>query len=236
MSYALLDSLFATAAFGRKIAPIADHWAIRLQEYCHDLNTNRITPALWQEQVESLFRAIDLPDLLRFIEFERLQKGFQYPELGVATRKVVFPRLDGLPERTLFVKKIFGMKKDRAIIPHGHSNMASAHLVLKGSFQMRHYEKTGMSDTHLVVRPTIDQEAGIGACSSISDERDNIHWFVANTETAFTFDVIMLNLGEKPYDIQNIDIRDGEVLPDGQIRAPILDVETALNKYGREHH
>ncbi|MEZ4690570.1 MAG: hypothetical protein R3A12_10460 [Ignavibacteria bacterium] len=32
------------------------------------------------------------------------------------TRPVKFPELEGLPEKTIYHKKIFGMKKDRAII------------------------------------------------------------------------------------------------------------------------
>ena len=68
------------------------------------------------------------------------------------------------------------------------------------------------------------------------DEKDNVHWFIANTETAFTFDVIMLDLNEKPYDIHNLDIFEKQDLSDGNMQVPILDVETALKKYGKQHH
>lgn len=236
MSYSLLDSLFATNAIPAKLAPLTEHWAKDLQEICQDLRLNSIKPDVWQDHVENLFQKIELKELLQFIDFERLIKGMTFPDLGVATKPVVFPRLEGLPARTVFTKKIFGMKKGRAIIPHGHSNMASAHLVLKGDFHMRHYEKVGELDGHLLLRPTIDRIADAGSSSSISDERDNVHWFVANSETAFTFDVIMLDLKGKPYDIQNVDIQAGEPQPDGTIRAKILDVETALKKYGKQHH
>lgn len=236
LTFALLDSLFASNAFQPAVRPIAAQWVKELNEICQDLKLQRLSQGLWQTQVEQLFQKIELAELLQFIDFERLIKGLQYPDLGVATRPVQFPKLEGLPERTVFVKKIFGMKKGRAIIPHGHSNMASAHLVLKGGFHMRHYEKVDGQADHLLVRPTIDRMAGAGDVSSVSDERDNVHWFVANTETAFTFDVIMLNLNQKEYDIQNIDILDGESLSNGLIRAKILKVEDALKKYGKGHH
>lgn len=236
LSYSLLDSLFAANAIPAKLAPLTNHWAKDLEDICQDLRVSSITPALWQDHVEDLFQKIELKELLQFIDFERLIKGMSFPDLGVATKPVVFPRLEGLPTHTVFAKKIFGMKKGRAIIPHGHSNMASAHLVLKGDFRMRHYEKVGADDDHLLLRPTIDRTANAGSCSSISDERDNVHWFVANSETAFTFDVIMLDLNGKPYDIQNVDIQAGASQPDGTIRAKILDVETALKKYGKQHH
>ncbi len=216
--------------------PITDHWAKRLHEYCQDLDKEYISPGEWQDHVEQLFAHIELNELLKFIEFEKLIQGFEYPDLGVNTKAVRFPKLDGLPENTLFYKKIFGLKKGRSIIPHGHSNMASAHLVLKGDFSLKHYDKIQQEENHLIVKPTISKQIHPGSCSTISDERDNIHWFIADSETAFTFDVIMLNLNQAAYDIQNLDMLEAELIGEGLMRTPILNVETALKKYGKIHH
>jgi hypothetical protein len=131
-SFTLMDSLFAFNAFGNSIEPITKQWAVKLQEYCSDLRKNTISIIEWQSLIEGLYKQIELEEILRFIEFDHLIKGFEYPDLGVNTKQVKFPKLEGLPDRTEFVKKIFGMKKHRAIIPHGHSNMVSAHLILKG--------------------------------------------------------------------------------------------------------
>lgn len=235
-SFALMDTLFTFNAFSRLIQPIVTHWAISLNNYCSDLKKQSITPVEWQWQVENLYQKIELAGLLKFIDFDNLRKGFQYPDLGVSTKPVQFPKLEGLPEKTVFIKKIFGMQKGRAIIPHGHSNMASAHLALQGEMHLRHYEKIRKEEGHLIIRPTIDKTVAIGECSSISDEKDNVHWFVANTETAFTFDVIVLGLNNAQYDIHNLDMYEGQDLHDGTMRVPVLDVETALKKYGKESH
>ncbi len=235
-SYALLESLVLTSAFSPSIKPITTHWVNRLHEYCGDLKRNALAPGEWQSQVESLLESLPLEDLLQFIDFEKLIRHFEYPDLGVATRPVRFPKLKGLPERTHFVKKIFGMKKDRAIIPHGHANMVSAHLVLQGEMHLRHYDKIASDNKHLIITPTIDRQIKPGESSSISDERDNIHWFVATTNHAFTFDVILLDLNEQPYDIYNLDIDEQQDLHNGHLRVPILEVETALKKYGKQHH
>ncbi|MEZ4797562.1 MAG: hypothetical protein R2785_10380 [Flavobacteriaceae bacterium] len=235
-SYALIESLFATNAIANKINPLTKHWVILLNEYCSDLKKQAISPLEWQKLIESLYKTIDLKELLKFIDLKKLQKGFQYPDLGVNTKPVFFPKLEGLPENTLFVKKIFGMQKDRAIIPHGHNNMASAHLVLEGEMHLRHYEKIAIADKNLIIKPSIDKIVRTGHFSSISDEKDNVHWFVANTQTAFTFDIIMLDLNNKSTDIQNIDIYEKQNLNNGTIRVPILDVNTALKKYGKHHH
>lgn len=236
VSYSLMEALFEYNAFAKPINPIIRHWSVQLNEFCSDLKKESISPKEWQEQIENLYSIIDLSELLKFIDFENLRKGFQYPDLGVDTKMVKFPKLDGLPENTLFVKKIFGMKKDRAIIPHGHSNMTSAHLVINGELHLKQYEKIRQEDSNLIIKPTIDKLVSLGTSSSISDEENNVHWFRAKTETAFTFDVIMLDLKGKRYDIHNLDIFQKEDLADGTLRVPILDVETALKKYGKETH
>ncbi|MEM8908123.1 MAG: hypothetical protein AAGD05_09785, partial [Bacteroidota bacterium] len=143
---------------------------------------------------------------------------------------------EGLPEHTVFIKKIFGMKKERAIIPHGHSNMVSAHLIIKGEMHLRQYDKIRIEGHHMIVKPTVDKVIKTGELSSISDDKDNIHWFIANTDTAFTFDIIMLNLKDRKYNIHNIDIYEKEKLYNGNFKVPILDIETALKKYGKATH
>lgn len=235
-SFALMDSLFAFNAIGKNIKPITDHWAIKLHEYCSDLKTASISAVQWQQKIEELYAKVELGEILDFIDFNNLIKGFEHPDLGVSTKPIKFPKLEGLPERTAFVKKIFGMKKDRAIIPHGHSNMASAHLILNGEMHLRHYEKIEHDGQNLIIKPSIDQIAKAGESSSISDEKDNVHWFIAHTETAFTFDVIMLDLNGKHYHIHNLDIYESEDLKNGTLKVPILDVQTALKKYGKQHH
>ncbi|MEZ4792821.1 MAG: hypothetical protein R2783_04980 [Gelidibacter sp.] len=235
-SFALMDSLFAYHAFSNPIKSIAEHWAINLNNYCLDLRKEAITPIEWQNHIDQLYNKIDLQDVLKFIDFKNLQKGFQFPNLGVHTKSVKFPKLVDLPEQTVFTKKIFGMKKDRAIIPHGHSNMVSAHLILNGEMHLRNYENIRNDGDHLIIKPTVDKSILRGESSTISDEKDNVHWFVANTETAFTFDVIMLDLNDKPYGIHNLDIYKKQDLNDGTMRVPILDAQTALKKYGKETH
>jgi hypothetical protein len=148
---------------------------------------------------------------------------------------VEFPRLDGIPPDLVFVRKIFGMKKDRAIIPHGHKNMVSCHYVLSGELRLRHYDKVEEDETHMLIEPTVDRLVGAGTHSSISDERNNIHWLQAKTETAFTFDVIVLDLQGKPWDVENID-PDGAERTGGRLRVRKLAVAEALEKYGHDMH
>jgi hypothetical protein len=235
-SFAFVESLFAFDAFRPAIRTDMSKWLKGLNTYCGDLKKESITGQEWQALVGDLFDQIDLTELLQFIDFDQLIKGFKYPDLGVNTRPIKFPTLAGLPDDLVFTRKIFGMQKDRAIIPHGHSNMASAHLILEGELHLRHYDKVSTESRHLIIAPTIDKMVCPGDYSSISNEKDNIHWFVANTKKAFTFDVIMLDLAGKPYDIHNLDMDASEELSDGTLRVPVVEVGEALMKYGKNSH
>lgn len=235
-SYSLLETLFTHDAFAGAVKPVTDSWVRDLNTMSLDLKSGRIAPTLWQAKVKELYDRIEPAELLAAIDFDKLTAHFDYPDLGVNTRQVRFPRLAGLPEDLAFYSKVFGMRRDRAIIPHGHRNMVSCHYVLKGELLLKQYDKVDETDTHMVIAPTIDEVAHTGSHSSISDEKDNVHWLRATTETAFTFDVLVLDLKGKPADVDNIDPDGAEKISGNLLRVRKLGVDEALRKYGHETH
>lgn len=239
VAYALLDTLFSRDAFASEIKPLTLKWARELNGVCLDLRQHSLTLVHWQEQVEKLLEQIELKELLQLIDFDQLTRNFEFPDLGVNTKIVRLPKLEGLPEQPAFFSKIFGLKRGRAIIPHGHKNMVSAHLVLKGEFELRHYDKIKDEADHIIMTPTIDTLAKAGEASSISDDKNNIHWFITRSDHAFTFDMIMTNIDPnfgKAYDIENIDPAEAEKLSGNLLRVKKLSVDEALRKYGKEMH
>ena len=86
------------------------------------------------------------------------------------------------------------------------------------------------------IAPTIDLIGKPGSFSSISDERNNVHWIKALTPTAFTFDVIITDLQGKKWNVENIDPYNAEALGNGNLRAKKLSLEDALKKYGHDMH
>ncbi|HWM90033.1 MAG TPA: hypothetical protein VN493_04645 [Thermoanaerobaculia bacterium] len=235
-SYALFRTLFLKDALAGSVKPVTDHWLRGLHEMSLDLKTGKITPGQWQTKIDELFDRVGFEELLTRIDFDKLVQGFEYPDLGVNTKWVRFPQLEGLPEDLAFYSKIFGMKKDRAIIPHGHRNMVSCHYVLKGELWLRHYDKVEEDGTHMIIEPTVDQLARVGSHSSISDERNNIHWLKATTDTAFTYDVLIVDVNGKKYEVDNIDPYGAEKIAGNQLRVRKLPLEEALNKYGHDSH
>jgi hypothetical protein len=236
VSYSLLRTLFTQDAFADSVKPVTDGWIRSLHEMSLDLKLTTITPGQWQAKIDELYNHLPLEDLLARIEFARLTQGFEYPDLGVTTKWVTFPKLDGLPQDLAFYGKIFGMRKDRAIIPHGHRNMVSCHYVLQGELWLRHYDKVEEDGATMVIEPTVDQTARVGSHSSISDEKNNIHWLTATTDTAFTYDVLVVDLNGEKWDVDNIDPHGAEKVSGGRLRVRKLPVEEALQKYGHDTH
>lgn len=235
-SYTFCSSLFSVQAFSRTGKDATDHWVKRLNELSRDLKRGGISPTEWQDQLADLYNYISPDEITSLIDFDRLVKRFSLPDNGVNAEAVLFPKLQGIPDNLVFAKKLFGMKKDRAIIPHGHSNMVSCHFVLQGEVHVRHYDKIAEDQTHMEIAPTVDVIGKPGSFSSISDERNNVHWIKAVTPTAFTFDVIITDLRGKKWNVENIDPLSAEKLGNGHLRAKKLSVEAALKKYGHDTH
>jgi len=235
-SYALMSSLSHHDLFAKSIKPMTDHWLKTLNDISHDLKEGGISPLNWQQQIEDLYMKVPLDDLIKLVDFERLIKNFEYPDKGVNTKAVKFPAIIGLPDGLSFYSKVFGMKKDRAIIPHGHVNMSSCHYVLNGEVSLKQYDKLEETDTHMIINKTIDSVGRVGSYSSISDDRNNVHWIKARTDLAHTFDVIVLDILGKPHEVNNIDPKSADREMNGNMLVRKISVEEGLKKYGYESH
>lgn len=233
---ALLDTMFHQQLFAYSVKPIADEWLKELHIMCKDLKTNAISPVEWQQKIHSFHNRLPLKDLVKLIDFEKAVAGFRYPDLGVITKDPVLPKVKGISARYSFNGRIFGMLKDRAIIPHGHKNMTSCHRVLQGEFLLKQYDRVKDEGDFMFIKQTIEETGRTGSFSSISDDKNNIHWLVANTHKAFTFDVIITGLNEIPTEIDNIDIYKAVKLGDEILKVKKLNVADALKIYGKSHH
>jgi hypothetical protein len=179
--------------------------------------------------VESAARAIPLSELLERIDFEKVSARLPLLPKGTSAETIsLFPH-------QAFIPRIFAMGRGRAIIPHGHENMVSHHLVLQGELHGRHWQRLRSEPAHLVLRPTIDRVFKAGDSSSISDDKDNVHWFVTTSERAYTLDCIVVNLeparGYK-FHIDFVDPEKSVAQSDGTVRMPRIELDDCLQRYG----
>ena len=106
-------------------------------------------------------------------------------------------------------------------------------MILKGKFQGRHYDPLEDDNTHLIIRPTNDRAFGPSEYSTISDYKDNVHWFKATSDTGFIFNIHVLNVDPKVKKRGRVYIDPaGEKLSGGRIKARKLKTAEAFKLYG----
>ena len=194
LTYSLLETLSAADAFGEEIKPITAPWLKEVNDISVELKGQPLEQLQWQQQIEGLMKQVDLPELLMFIDFEKLTANIPFRDKGERSLRPRLPKVEGLPTNLVFGHQVFALQKDRSVVPHGHNNMATAFLILKGDFHGRHYDRLEDGDDHMIIKPTIDRAFTAAEYSSISDYKDNVHWFKATSETAFIYNIHVLNL------------------------------------------
>jgi len=231
--FGLATALHARAAAA--LRPFGPRWIADLDALGREVKGQSLGQVEWMAKVEELLGRVDVDDFLRLIDFDAiLKKGEAYGGKGAKSLAVEFPERDGIPDRTVFGRQIFAVKKGRSVVPHGHDNMATAFLVIKGEFRGRLYERLEDGPKHLILRPSIDRAFARGSTSSISDKKDNVHWFEATTDSAYIFNIHVTGVTPqhpRPTGRVYVDPA-GEALEGGRIRARIINHAEADRLYG----
>ena len=157
-SLVLIEGLWSRRLLGADVRPIVDAWFKELNSISHDVHEHRTKDIEFQQSLERLYQRADLPALLKTLDFDRLAAGVSFPAKGAKSLPVDFSHVGGLPVKMPFGGQIFAMRKGRSVVPHGHDNMATGFLVVKGNFRGRHYDRVEDHADHYVIRPTIDRE------------------------------------------------------------------------------
>ena len=233
LGVSLVELAAGCSLLRRPARAAASTWLREIDHACAELRSGEISQLHWQSATEATLGGADLRTLLAELEFERVVSNFSLPDLGVTTQRL--SRLESAFPEHRFIAKIFGVQRDRAIIPHGHRNMASVHLVLSGEFGLRQFDKISESVEHMIIRQTLDETASVGSVSSISDEKDNVHWLRARSDRAYTLDLIVPNLAGRAFEIHNIDPQAGRRISATELEVPKIGVGEALQKYGKSN-
>ncbi len=234
LTFSLVKSLAGAHALGASVRPVAVKWLAEVEEYSSGLKGQKVSPGEWQTKVESLFRRVELKDLLRTINYDELVKAPLFPEDHESALELEFPNVEGLPASLTYIPMFIAFKQGRAVVPHGHHNMVSMHMLLEGEVHARHYENRGRDEGHMLIEPSLDETFARGELSTVSDERHNVHWFKATRGPVFMFNVAVFGLdGTRNFSGRHyIDPLGGQKLGDGRIRARRLDHKEAFELYG----
>ncbi|MCY1064241.1 hypothetical protein OV090_05695 [Nannocystis sp. RBIL2] len=212
------------------LRPALGAWLRDLSEMTRALRGRQLGEREFQGLLDDLCARVDLADLYAAVDLDALAAWTSLPDTGARSVDVDLAALAGAP-RLGFGQRVFGCRRGRAIVPHGHEDLCTAFIVLAGRWRGRHYDRLETHAAHYVIRPTIDREFAPGDHSSVSDRRDNVHWFQAETDGAFVFNVHVACHGRGGGARVYLD-PDGERLAGGAIRAPKLSHAACLAKYG----
>ena len=233
-AYGLVETLVRRDLFADDVKPTVHKWMVELHDLSRSVKDGKIKDTDFQAKLEDLYKKCDLPELLKLIDFDKVVKTAKLPDNGAANLGIDLSKVEGLPQTLVFGKQIFGLKKGRSVVPHGHDNMCTGFIVLAGTFTGKHYDRVEDNKDHYLIWPTIDRGFKPGECSTISDHKDNVHWFKCDSETGFIFNVHIM--GYNPENKKNaarvyVD-PDGEKTSGGLIVAKKVTSAEAHKKYG----
>lgn len=231
VTYSLLNTLFRQELFSAEIKPVAAQWIKDIDELGKDLKGAKLSQLQWKEQCEKLFAQADLKDLMKFVDFGGRISSTPFREKGERPIRFKFPEVEGLPTNLIFGHQIFKLKKGQSVVPHGHNNMATAFLIMKGEFHGKHYDRLEESDSHMIIKPTIDAKFTTGDCSTVTQVKDNVHWFKTESDEGYIFNIHILGLNAGSSGRVYVDPK-GEKISGGRIRARKIGAAEATNLYG----
>lgn len=233
LTYTLLETIFTRDLLAADGKRVTKQWYNDLQQLSVDLRGKKFSQVDWMQKVDELYATVDLPELLTLLKFDELKAGVKYKDQGEVSLRPKFPEVEGLPTRVVFGQQIFALKKGRSVVPHGHDNMATAFLILQGDFHGRHYDRLEDTADSMIIRPTIDRAFTAGDHSTVSDNKDNVHWFTATSDTAFIYNIHVLNVNPDKKENGRIYIDpNGEKLSEGRIKARRISSTEVYKLYG----
>lgn len=233
LTYSLLETLVARDAFGDELKLLAAKWLKDLNEFSLDVKGKKLPQIEWQQKVDSLFGQVDLSEALKFLDFDKLTANIKFKDQGELSLKPKLPKVEGLPTDLVFGHQVFALARGRSVVPHGHNNMATAFLILKGSFRGRHYDRLEDDGQFMIIRPSIDRSFATGEHSTVSDFKDNVHWFTATSDQAFIFNIHVNNVDPDKKVTGRVYIDpNGEKLEGNRIRAKRLSSGEVYKLYG----
>ncbi|SVC09132.1 uncharacterized protein METZ01_LOCUS261986, partial [marine metagenome] len=134
LTISLLDHLCSSNLLAADAKLTAKKWLNEVNQIGVNVKGRKMKETEWQTQIEDLLQnKIALPELLKLIDFDAIEKSVKFVDNGARSVRPKFPEIEGVPDKLVFGHQVFALKKGRSVVPHGHNNMDTAFLVLKGN-------------------------------------------------------------------------------------------------------
>lgn len=229
-TFGLVATLRPRRALAAPLRAPIEGWLSELAALAGDLRGRRLTDLEFEAQIAALLRRVDLAELAAAIDLEALTRDVTPPERGAAGLDLGALVPAGVGLRT----RLFVCQRGRSIVPHGHVNLCTGALVLRGRWRGRHYDRVETRGEFHTLRPTSDRELAPGEVSTVSDHENNVHWFEATSEVAFLFNAHVAGYDPRLRGSPGRIYLDpaGPPRGDGLIDAPTMSHADCLAKYG----
>src|SRR5437762_3405467 len=102
VAYSLIETLFHGELFADGIRPVINQWIIDLNTLGQDLKGRKLTDLEFQAKMEELYRKVNLPELLKLVQFDRLEKSARFPDSGAQSLGFDLTNVEGLPKKLVF--------------------------------------------------------------------------------------------------------------------------------------
>lgn len=233
-AYGLIDMLFRHDLLAQAVKPVVNKWLIELAQLQGDLKEKKLKDVDFQAKLEQLYQRVELAELVKFLDLDEVEKKTRLPANGAANLGVDLGKVEGLP-KVVFGKQIFACGKGRSIVPHGHDNMCTGFIILRGNWQGKHWDRIEDKADSYLMKPTIDRLFKPGDCSTVSDHKDNVHWFKAESDKAFLFNVHVMRYNPESDKLPRrvyVDPEAAKKQDDGLLLAPKMSSDDCHKKYG----
>ena len=232
----LAETLFNHDVLAKPIQAEVKYWLAEVEEASRAMQKQQLKQIEWQQKIAEIFSRVEQKDLLRSLDFDRIRQQMKIVGSQEAVSETLPKHIEGMPEELSFSTYIYGMKKSGVIPPHCHQNMTSMHMPISGGLHGWHFDRIADEANHLIIKPTLDKALTLGEVTTVSDEKDNVHWFKPTSEVAYTFNILVMEIdpknkfgGRQFY----LDAAHGEKTDGDKLRVKKLNSKDAYRIYGK---
>src|SRR5437764_7441713 len=102
LAYGLVETVFSCGLLADSVRPVVHQWMAGLNDLCRDLKGRKMKDVEFQDQLEALYRKVDLAELCMLLDLDRLAATVKYPDKGAASLGMDLRKVEGLPARLAF--------------------------------------------------------------------------------------------------------------------------------------